>query len=102
MIENTISMDQYPFMHTQDCTPITDKEKRSIQRRAWDWAKQHGWAINKRQFENFVSSHKEAREKGNERRMTYIEEVLTEINFHTACSYLHFGEYENALKDWRE
>ena len=34
--------------------------------------------------------------------MTYIEEVLTEINFHTACSYLHFGEYENALKDWRE
>lgn len=100
MSETALSLDQFASMYAQDRKPITRKEREKIMDEADEWARQHRWAINKREFVNFVTSHQYARKNGDERRMIFIEEVLTEINFHTACSCLHFGEYDKALADW--
>lgn len=95
-----ISLSQFAAMYAQDRTAVSSDERKRIADRAYDWAKRHHWGINKQEFVNFVTSHQKARKDGDERRMIYIEEVLTEINFHYACSCLHSGQYEEALADW--
>lgn len=91
-----ISLSQFAAMYAQDRTPITQEERREVICQADRWAKSHDWGISDAELAQFIDDHQKARESGHERTMIYVEEILTECNFHPECDMLMRGEYDQA------
>lgn len=78
----------------------TEAERRKTSERAAEWAASVRWGLTREQLLKFISDHKTARAEGDAITTYYIEECLTEINFHTACSAINRGDYDAALADF--
>lgn len=79
---------------------LTEAERRKTSERAAEWAASVRWGLTRDQLLKFISDHKTARAEGDAITTYYIEECLTEINFHTACSAINRGDYDAALADF--
>lgn len=79
---------------------LTEAERRKTSERAAEWAASVRWGLTREQLLKFISDHKTARAEGDAITAYYIEECLTEINFHTACSAINRGDYDAALADF--
>lgn len=79
---------------------LTEAERRKTSERAAEWAASVRWGLTREQLLKFISDHKTARAEGDAITTYYIEECLTEINFHTACSAINRGDYDAALADF--
>lgn len=61
----------------------------------------NGWGISFTTVERMFTEHRQARERGDVRKMEQIEYRLTDCNFHKECSLLHDGKYKEALEELR-
>lgn len=78
---------------------LTEKDKQAIYRRN----RKNGYGISKKQLAAYGGIHRKARAENDLRKMEYVEYLLTDINFHSECSMLSRGEYQEffeALKNW--
>ncbi len=63
-----------------------------------DLNSKNGYGITKQQLSTLISQHKTARKKNDNTTMEKIEYRLTDINFHSECSNLSRGLYNEARK----
>lgn len=59
-------------------------------------AKNH-YGISHNTLKRLIKQHRKARQENDKRTMSKIEYRLTDINFHTECSLLIGGKYDEAL-----
>ena len=97
-----ITLNQFAILYAQDRTPVTQKERREIIAQADEWTEAHGWGIYNEGLAQFIDEHQKARESGHERTMIYIEEILTDCNFHHECGLLTQGEYDQARAELKD
>lgn len=55
--------------------------------------RQNGWGMTYEELALLGAEHLTARRNNDIHKMEYIEERLTDINFHSECGRLHNGEY---------
>lgn len=89
-------MNQFAALYAQDRQPITQEERREIISQADQWAESHGWGIFNKELAQFIGDHQKARQSGHERTLIYIEEILTDCNFHHECDLPMRGKYDQA------
>ena len=80
-------------------TMLTEKDKQAIDRRN----SKNGYGISKKQLSAYGGIHRKARAENDLRKMEYVEYLLTDINFHSECSMLSRGNYDEffeSLKKW--
>ena len=85
-------------MH-EPLTFLKEKDKQTIHR----INSKNGYGISKKQLAAYGEIHRQARAKNDTRKMEYVEYLLTDINFHSACSMLSHGDYDEffkSLKNW--
>ena len=70
-------------------TFLTERDKQTIHRRN----SKNGYGISKKQLAAYGGIHRKARAENDMRKMEYVEYLLTDINFHSECSMLSRGEY---------
>lgn len=102
--ENADEMSPEDFLNMvtdQQRVTVNYAERQKAYKRAEAWAARNSWGISEKAFLKFAKDHQEARASGNAVKMLYIEECLTECNFHTECSLLHDGKYFEAIKHYR-
>jgi hypothetical protein len=78
---------------------LTEKDKQAIYRRN----RKNGYGISKKQLAAYGGIHRKARAENDARKMEYVEYLLTDINFHSECSMLSRGDYDEffkSLKNW--
>ena len=78
---------------------LTEKDKQAIYRRN----RKNGYGISKKQLAAYGGIHRKARAENDIRKMEYVEYLLTDINFHSECSMLIRGNYDEffaSLKNW--
>ena len=56
------------------------------------WIKTHGYGLSERAGHNFVNLH----ETGTDDDKEFVESLLTNLNFHTACMCLKKRDYSSA------
>ena len=86
---------------SEPLTFLTDKDKQAIHRRN----SKNGYGISKKQLASYGGIHRKARTENDLRKMEYVEYLLTDINFHSECSMLSHGDYDEffeLLKNWQE
>ena len=84
---------------SEPLTFLTDKDKQAIYRRN----SKNGYGISKKQLAAYGGIHRKARAENDLRKMEYVEYLLTDINFHSKCSMLSSGNYDEffkSLKNW--
>ena len=84
---------------SEPLTFLTEKDKQTIYRRN----SKNGYGISKKQLAAYGGIHRKARQSNDQRKMEYVEYLLTDINFHSECSMLCRGEYDEffeSLKNW--
>lgn len=84
---------------SESLTFLTERDKHVIHRRN----SKHGYGISKKQLSAYGGIHRKARAENDQRKMEYIEYLLTDINFHSECSMLSHGDYDEffqSLKNW--
>lgn len=59
----------------------------------------NGWGISLATAERMLAEHRQARKRGDVRKMEQVEYRLTDCNFHKECSLLHDGKYKEALEE---
>ena len=62
-------------------------------KRLWNLNKKNGWGFSKQQLLTMTTKHIKARQTGNLKAMEEIEYRLEDANFHTECSMLRSGRY---------
>lgn len=67
---------------------LTEKDYKRIHRDNY----RNGWGFTKEQLMRLVYAHK----NGDAHRKEYIEERLTDCNFHSECGMLMAGDYKGA------
>ena len=80
-------------------TFLTEKDKQAIYR----INSKNGYGISRKQLAAYGGMHRKARAENDPRKMEYIEYLLTDINFHSECSMLSRGNYDEffeSLKNW--
>lgn len=68
---------------------LTEKEYK----RAWREDAKNHWGFTREQFMRLLYAHKH----GDARKKEYVEERLTDCNFHAECGYIHNGYYKEAM-----
>lgn len=63
-------------------------------------AKNH-YGLNLKQLKYWAKRHKQAKEKNDIKTVQWIENMLTDINFHYERGLFAQGEYEKAIKDFQ-
>ena len=84
---------------SEPLTFLTDMDKRAIHRRN----SKNGYGISKKQLSAYGGIHRKARLENDQRKMEYVEYLLTDINFHSECGMLSSGDYDEffeTLKKW--
>lgn len=84
---------------SEPLTFLTEKDKQVIYRRN----SKNGYGISKKQLSAYGGIHRKARLENDLRKMEYVEYLLTDINFHSECSMLSRGNYDEffqSLKNW--
>ena len=59
------------------------------------------YGLNLSQLKYWAKRHKQAKEKNAIKTVQWIEDMLTDINFHYECSLFAKGEYETAIKNFQ-
>lgn len=80
-------------------TFLTEQDKHIIRKRN----AKYGYGISKKQLAAYGGIHRKARAENDQRKMEYVEYLLTDINFHSECSMLSYGDYHEffkSLKNW--
>ena len=83
----------------ESITCLTEQDKHAIHRKI----SKHGYGISKKQLAAYGGIHRKARILNDTRKMEYVEYLLTDINFHSECSMLSHGDYDEffqSLKNW--
>lgn len=63
-----------------------------------EYASKNGWSLSKRQLIYWARKHQEACAKGDRETVSWIEDLLTDINYHTCCGLFQQGRYEEAIE----
>ena len=71
-------------------------EMQRIEEKARDDNYRDGWGFNAESFWRLIMQHK----YGDESSKVYVEERLTDANFHTPCALIVHGEYDAAMADF--
>ena len=77
---------------------LTEKDKDRISK----LNAKNSWGLNKSQLLSLINKHQSAREKNDILAMARIEYRLTDINFHSYCSLLENGCYNEAKQKIKE
>ena len=75
---------------SEPLTMLTEKDKQAIHRKN----SKNGYGISKKQLAAYGGIHRKARAYNDVRKMEYVEYLLTDINFHSECSMLSRGNYD--------
>ena len=67
-------------------------------KRADELNKKNHYSISYKEIIRLAKRHCTARKKGDVRTMSKIEYRLTDINFHSECSMMASGDYEELIK----
>lgn len=62
--------------------------------------RKHNYGMDYKRLKHWAKKHKKAREQGDVVMMMWIEDMLTDINFHSECSMFARGEYDKALESF--
>lgn len=65
-----------------------------------EYNRKHNYGMDYRRLKHWAKEHKKAREKGDVVTMMWIENMLTDINFHSECGMFARGEYDKALENF--
>ena len=79
---------------SEPLTFLTEKDKQTIHR----INAKNRYSIYKKQLAAYGWIHRQARTKNDTRKMEYVEYLLTDINFHSECSMLSHGDYDEFFK----
>ena len=64
----------------------------TTEQRVSRWEKAHGYGLSYKELKSLISKHK----NGTDADREFVEELLTDINFHQECSALCRRDYESA------
>ena len=61
--------------------------------------RRNGWGFTKQQLLRIGTQYRKAYESGDQHRMEWLEERLTDCNFHTECGYLADKDFVGYKKE---
>jgi hypothetical protein len=64
----------------------------TTEERVTRWIKTHGYGLNEKEGNRLITLH----EEGSNDDRKFVETLLTDLNFHTACMCLKKGDYTGA------
>lgn len=64
----------------------------TTEQRVSRWIKTHGYGLNEKEGNRLITLH----EAGADDDRKFVETLLTDLNFHTACMCLKKGDYTGA------
>jgi len=73
---------------------MPETERREIISLARAWAAAHHWGLSDDDLTLFADLHRAARESGKDQILIFVEEILTECNFHRENHLLQGGQYD--------